>query len=104
MSVRRQRLSTQSNLTTRACASLQTVEILADVWELDLSVGFSSDSRGVWRRIGDLPFPVAYGAAMYHSASESIFIQGGLIIEEGDEGVRLGSANTPSTNASMRHL
>ena len=85
-----------------ANASSQNIEVLSDVWELDLSIGFGSDSRGIWRRIGDLPFPVAYGAAMYHPSAESIFIQGGLIIEEGDvEGVRPGSGtpSTPCTNA-----
>jgi hypothetical protein len=60
----------------------QTIEVLSDAWELDLRNGFSSDTRGVWRRLGEVPFPIAYAPAIYHPTADVIFVQGGLVVKE----------------------
>lgn len=70
------------DLTSLLAVFVQTSEVLDDVWELDLTRGFNAGQRGTWRRLTQLPFACAYGVALFHAPTGSMYIQGGMVVTQ----------------------
>lgn len=66
----------------------QEGNLLKDVWELDLTRSFTSDTRGVWRKLGELPALSAQAEAVYHPPSGLVYLHGGYRQEADGEVVR----------------